>query len=129
MLSRSDFKHTKTTSRLNCRHGGQFTVLLMVCEQFFEIDITDSISISQKESLIANVFFDSLDSSAGHSMKTSINQSNFPRFCDINGGFMVLEPQVIDYIDNDSTVFEKEPLERLAHEGQHFCAHHDQNSR
>ncbi len=36
----------------------------------------------------------------------------------INGGFMVLEPQVIDYIDNDSTVFEKEPLERLAHEGQ-----------
>ena len=36
----------------------------------------------------------------------------------INGGFMVLEPQVIDYIDNDSTVFEKEPLEQLAHEGQ-----------
>ena len=25
---------------------------------------------------------------------------------------------MIDYIDNDSTVFEKEPLERLAHEGQ-----------
>lgn len=36
----------------------------------------------------------------------------------INGGFMVLEPQIFDYIDNDSTVFERAPLERLAKEGQ-----------
>ena len=28
----------------------------------------------------------------------------------INGGFFVLEPQVLDYIEGDSTVFEKEPL-------------------
>lgn len=32
----------------------------------------------------------------------------------INGGFMVLEPEVFDYIEGDSTVFEKEPLEMLA---------------
>jgi glucose-1-phosphate cytidylyltransferase len=32
----------------------------------------------------------------------------------INGGFFVLEPAVLDYIDDDSTVFEKEPLQRLA---------------
>lgn len=36
----------------------------------------------------------------------------------INGGFMVLEPSVIDYIENDGTVFEKEPLEKLAQEGE-----------
>ncbi len=36
----------------------------------------------------------------------------------INGGFFVLEPQVLDYIDDDSTVFEQEPLERLAAAGQ-----------
>ncbi len=36
----------------------------------------------------------------------------------INGGYMVLEPEVFDYIDGDSTVLEKEPLERLAAEGQ-----------
>jgi glucose-1-phosphate cytidylyltransferase len=35
----------------------------------------------------------------------------------INGGFFVLEPEVIDYISNDSTVWEGEPLEKLAHEG------------
>lgn len=35
----------------------------------------------------------------------------------INAGYMVLEPEVMDYLDGDSTVFEKEPLERLAKEG------------
>ena len=36
----------------------------------------------------------------------------------INGGFFVLSPQVGDYIDGDETVWEREPMERLAREGQ-----------
>ncbi|MCL2035498.1 MAG: glucose-1-phosphate cytidylyltransferase [Oscillospiraceae bacterium] len=32
----------------------------------------------------------------------------------INAGFMVLEPEVFDYIDGDSTFFEREPLERMS---------------
>lgn len=36
----------------------------------------------------------------------------------INGGFMVLNSGVFDYIDGDQTTFEREPLERLAREGQ-----------
>ena len=36
----------------------------------------------------------------------------------INGGFMVLEPQVFDYIAGDETIFERDPLECLAREGQ-----------
>ncbi|WP_078063050.1 glucose-1-phosphate cytidylyltransferase [Solirubrum puertoriconensis] len=36
----------------------------------------------------------------------------------INGGFFVLEPGVFDYIENDSTVWEKAPLEHLAAEGK-----------
>jgi glucose-1-phosphate cytidylyltransferase len=35
----------------------------------------------------------------------------------INGGFFVVEPEVLDYIPDDSTVWEREPLERLAGEG------------
>jgi glucose-1-phosphate cytidylyltransferase len=35
----------------------------------------------------------------------------------INGGFFVLEPGVIDYIDGDETVWEQEPLQRLAKDG------------
>lgn len=34
----------------------------------------------------------------------------------INGGFMVLEPQVFNYIQDDSTIFERDPLETLAKE-------------
>jgi len=36
----------------------------------------------------------------------------------INGGFFVLEPSVLEYIDGDTTVFEKEPLEGLARDRQ-----------
>jgi glucose-1-phosphate cytidylyltransferase len=36
----------------------------------------------------------------------------------INGGFFIVEPSVIDYIKNDSTVWEREPLEKLAHDGE-----------
>lgn len=43
----------------------------------------------------------------------------------INGGFMVLDPKVLDYIDGDSTVFEKSPLERLAKDGQLMGFKHD----
>lgn len=35
----------------------------------------------------------------------------------INGGFFVMEPGVMDYINGDSTVWEQEPLQRLAHDG------------
>lgn len=43
----------------------------------------------------------------------------------INGGYMVLEPKVIDYIEGDDTTFEREPLERLAAEGQLQAYKHD----
>ncbi len=36
----------------------------------------------------------------------------------MNGGFFVLEPAVLDYIDGDATLWEHEPLERLAADGQ-----------
>lgn len=42
----------------------------------------------------------------------------------INGGFMVLEPEVFKYIDNDMTVFEKEPLENLAMSNQLMAYKH-----
>ena len=36
----------------------------------------------------------------------------------INAGYMVLEPEIFNYIQDDSTVFERKPLETLAEEGQ-----------
>ena len=42
----------------------------------------------------------------------------------INGGYMVLEPEVLDYIPGDETSFEREPLEQLAQEGQLMSYRH-----
>ncbi len=43
----------------------------------------------------------------------------------INIGFMVCQPEFIDYIDGDETVLEKEPLERVAKEGQLVAFKHE----
>jgi glucose-1-phosphate cytidylyltransferase len=42
----------------------------------------------------------------------------------INGAFFVLEPGVFDYIDGDDTQWEREPLERLARDGQLMAYRH-----
>lgn len=42
----------------------------------------------------------------------------------INGAYFVLEPGVFDYIDGDDTQWEKEPLERLASDGQLMAYKH-----
>lgn len=36
----------------------------------------------------------------------------------INGGFFVLEPEIFDYIEGDATIWEREPMEKLASENQ-----------
>lgn len=43
----------------------------------------------------------------------------------INGGFMVLEPAVLDYITGDDTVFEHDVLTRLTREGQLMVHRHE----
>lgn len=43
----------------------------------------------------------------------------------INGGFFVLSPRVLNYIDGDGTIWEREPIEALAREGQLAAFRHD----
>ena len=43
----------------------------------------------------------------------------------INGGYFVLEPEVIDLIADDNTVWEQEPLEKLAQKGELSAYKHD----
>jgi len=43
----------------------------------------------------------------------------------INGGFFVLSPRVLDYIDGDHTVWEQKPMKTLAEEGQLAAFRHD----
>lgn len=43
----------------------------------------------------------------------------------INGGFFVFEPEVFEYLENDTTVFEQSPLEQLAHDEQLMAYEHN----
>jgi glucose-1-phosphate cytidylyltransferase len=43
----------------------------------------------------------------------------------INGGFFVCEPAVFDYIEDDATIWEKQPMEQIAHDGQMTAYNHD----
>jgi glucose-1-phosphate cytidylyltransferase len=42
----------------------------------------------------------------------------------LNGGFFVLEPAVMDYIEGDSTIWECEPMEKLARDGELIAYRH-----
>lgn len=42
----------------------------------------------------------------------------------INGGFFVLEPKALDYVEDETTIWERAPLERLAKDGQLFAHRH-----
>lgn len=43
----------------------------------------------------------------------------------INGGFMVCNPEIFDYLEGDQTVFEQEPMKKLANEGELMSFYHD----
>jgi glucose-1-phosphate cytidylyltransferase len=43
----------------------------------------------------------------------------------VNGGFMIIEPQFLDFIDSDTTILEKEPLQKVANMGELMCFPHE----
>ena len=54
----------------------------------------------------------------GDNAVKSFREKNLVDAPPINAGYMVLEPKVFDYIEGDGIPFEREPLEKLAKEGQ-----------
>lgn len=58
-----------------------------------------------------------LDIGADNAVK-SFREKSIADAAHINAGYMVCEPQIFDYLDGDSTILEREPLEKLAADGQ-----------
>ena len=88
-----------------------------------DIDITGLINFHRKENVLATVTavqppgrFGSLATQG--SRVTGFMEKPAGEGGWINGGFFVLSPKVIDLISNDFTVWEREPLESLAQQGQ-----------
>ena len=95
-----------------------------------DINITESIAFHRREGRLATVTGTQPPGRFGAINHEGPRVTGFqekPR-CDgnwINGGFFVLSPKVGDYIKGDATVWEKEPMEELARQGQLSVFLHD----
>lgn len=103
--------------------GGE-TFLMTYGDGVSDTDIPETIRFHRQHGRLATITavqpqerFGVLDLGEGDEVRRFTEKSPGGRGW-INGGFMVLEPEVLDLIDGDSTVFEREPLERLAADGQ-----------
>lgn len=61
----------------------------------------------------------------GDNAVKSFREKNLADGAPINAGYMVLQPEIFDYLTDDSCVFEKDPLSRLAEEGQLMSYTHE----
>lgn len=61
----------------------------------------------------------------GDNAVKSFREKNASDGAPINAGYMVLNPQIFNYLEGDETVFEREPMERLAIEGELMSFMHE----
>lgn len=94
-----------------------------------DIDITASLAFHKRHGKAATLTatyppgrFGALDISQGQVLNFKEKPKGDGAM--INGGFFVLTPKVLDYLADDSTVWEQEPLSQLAEEGQLMAYEH-----
>ena len=104
---------------------GNETFLCTYGDGVSDVNITDTIDFHKKQGGIATVIavqppgrFGIFSLTEGETKINSFREKPNGDGSWINGGYMVLEPEVFDYIEGDSTVFELEPMENLAKNGQ-----------
>lgn len=95
-----------------------------------DVDLGALVAFHQKHGLDATL---TAVRPSGRFGSTTIEDGRVHRFdekpagdgAQINGGFFVLHPRVIDRIDGDDTIWEREPLEGLARDGQLAAFEHN----
>lgn len=125
--------HTMTGGRIKRIHDyiGDEPFMLTYGDGVSNVDIPDLLKFHRKHGKLATVTAVNVGQRFGVLDVTPDGQINAFREKQtddgsvINAGFMVLQPEVFGYIKDDATVFEKEPLERLAAEGQLMAYRHD----
>lgn len=97
-----------------------------------DINLREAISFHQTQGTLATLTavqppgrFGAFSLEGGSDKVTSFKEKPKGDGAFINGGYFILEPKVIDYIDGDATVWEKDPLERLAKDGQLSAYRHN----
>jgi glucose-1-phosphate cytidylyltransferase len=104
-------------------HIGSETFMVTYGDGLADVNINDLIKFHRSHGKLATVTAVHPPARFGELKLDGTSVVNFaekPQVADewINGGFFVLEPEVAQYLSGDDTTFEREPLERLAQDGQ-----------
>lgn len=103
---------------------GNETFMMTYGDGVCDVDIDELLKFHKSHGKIATLTAVMQDQSKGvlnideDNTVKSFREKSLSDGSPINAGYMVLNPEIFDYIDGDQTVFEKEPLEKLAQDGQ-----------
>ena len=106
------------------KYIGKEKFLMTYGDGVCDVDINKLIKFHEEHGKIATLTAVLQDQSkgvldiGGDNAVKSFREKRMSDGAPINAGFMVLNPEIFNYIDGDQTVFEKEPLEKLVDEGQ-----------
>ena len=111
---------------------GNETFCLTYGDGVSDVDITGSIKFHKEQKTLATLTAVQPPGRFGV-FNLPQNEHNIPSFHEkpegsgawVNGGYFVLEPKVIDYIEDESTVWEREPMDTLARNGMLSAYRHN----
>lgn len=128
------WKVTVVDTGLNTMTGGRIkriqsyigneTFMMTYGDGVCDVNINKLVDFHKKQGKIATLTAVQLEQSKGvlnvgaDNAVRSFREKSVRDSALINAGFMVLEPDIFRYLDGDDCVFERQPLERLAKEGQ-----------
>lgn len=115
--------------RLKDKLKSEGTFMLTYGDGVSDVDITSLLAFHRSHGKLATV---TAVRPAARFGDLSITQNKVTHFEEkpqagagwINGGFFVFEPAVLDFIDDDATILERAPLERLAEQGELMAYEH-----
>lgn len=112
------------------KYIGNEPFLLTYGDGVSNVDIHKLVAFHQSHGKIATITaistrqrFGVLDLDVNHQVQ-SFREKTRDDGAIINGGFMVMQPEIFNYLNGDDTVFEKKPLAALAEEGQLMAYQH-----
>jgi glucose-1-phosphate cytidylyltransferase len=118
-------EHTQTGGRLRRvrEYVGDDTFCFTYGDGLSDVDVSSLIRFHREQRRLATVTavqppgrFGALDIAGARIMRFEEKPQGDGAW--VNGGFFVLEPDAVDYVSDDATVWEREPVERLARDAQ-----------
>lgn len=112
------------------KYIGNKTFMLTYGDGVCDLDMNELLAYHQRMGKIATVTAVTISQSKGildisNGLIKSFREKNAEDDSRINGGYMVFEPGIFDYLTDDNTILEREPMKKLAEEGQLSAYNYD----